>query len=84
MAEKYTIMKTSRYGNMGEANIKHIGTIMRKDVKRQDDVIRAVNESAAKEKPTQNEVIIYDLYLVKDNGDSNIIHSIEIEGKKSL
>lgn len=84
MAEKYTIIRTSRYGNVGEANIRQLASVMRRDIKRLDDLVRVCNEAAEKEKAATNEVIIYDLYHVKEDGESNIVHTIEVEGKKSI
>lgn len=77
MSEKYTIMRTSRYGHQG-SQIKQVYSIMRRDVKRQDDVISTCNQLASNDSPIVNETIIYDVYYNRENGDSDIIHTIEM------
>ena len=77
MAEKYTIMRTSRYGHHG-AQIKQVYSVMRRDVKRQDDVISTCNQLASADAPIVNETIIYDVYYNRENGESDIIHTVEM------
>ena len=83
MSEKYTIIRTSRYGHHG-ARVRQMGTMMRNDVKRTDDIVKICNDLASKDFAATNEVVIYDVVHNNEMGESNIIHTIEIEGKKSV
>ena len=76
-------MRTSRYGHEG-ASVMQVYSAMRRDIKRTDDIVRICSEMANREKATLNETIIYDVYKVQESGDSDIIHTIEVEGKKSI
>jgi hypothetical protein len=83
MAEKYSIMRTQRWGH-GNSTCKHMLSVMRSSVKKQDDIIRTCNEMISNDTPVPNETITYDLYLNRENGDSNIIHSVERDGGKAI
>jgi len=83
MAEQYTIIRTSRYGHQA-AKIRQLGTLMKKDVKRKDDVISACNEMASKDFAAKNEIVIYDVVHNNEMGESNIIHTVEIDGGESV
>jgi len=83
MPERYSVMRTSRYGNQG-ANVQQLYSVMRRDIKRTDDVIRVATDMANKDKPATNETIFYDVVLINDMGEQETIKSIEVEGKKSI
>lgn len=83
MSERYSVMRTSRYGNQG-ANVQQLYSVMRRDVKRTDDVIRVATDMANRDKPAVNETIFYDVVLINDMGEQETIRSIEVEGKKSI
>ena len=49
-----------------------------------DDVIRMANDMIAKEQPTTNEEIEYEVLCSRDNGSTEFIHRVEKKGKRSI
>lgn len=77
-----TITRKSDYGNMG-ASILPIQSFVGRE-KKKDDVIRMANEMISKERPVTNEVITYEVNITYENGETQCIHSVEAEGKRSI
>ena len=80
--ERFTITKTRRYGHQ-DTQISHIYSATREKTKR-DDVIRIANEMLSSEAVMTNEEIEYEVLLAYDNGETEFIHRVEKEGKKSI
>ena len=81
MADRFTITKTKRWGN-ADTQISNIFSTNRSKMKR-DDVIRMANELMTKEEVYTNETVEYEVLLSYDNGNTEFIHRVEKDGKKS-
>ena len=80
--ERLTIARTRRWGN-SSIQINNVYSAIRSKV-RMDDVIRMANDMIAKEQPTTNEEIEYEVLCSRDNGSTEFIHRVEKKGKRSL
>ena len=80
--ERFTITKTKRWGN-ASTEVYNVYSIASNKSKR-DDVIRIANELMAKEEVYTNEAVEYEVILAHDNGQSEFIHRVEKDGKKSI
>jgi hypothetical protein len=80
--ERFTITKTKRWGN-ASTEVYNVYSIARNKSKR-DDVIRIANELMSKEEVYTNEAVEYEVILAHDNGQSEFIHRVEKDGKKSI
>jgi len=79
--ERLTIARTRRWGN-SSIQINNVYSALRSKV-RMDDVIRMANDMIAKEQPTTNEEIEYEVLCSRDNGSTEFIHRVEKKGKRS-
>ncbi len=79
--ERLTIARTRRWGN-SSIQINNVYSAFRSKV-RMDDVIRMANDMIAKEQPTTNEEIEYEVLCSRDNGSTEFIHRVEKKGKRS-
>tara|TARA_R100000008_G_C3561847_1_gene156689 strand:- start:863 stop:1111 length:249 start_codon:yes stop_codon:yes gene_type:complete len=82
MADRFTITKTKRWGN-ADTQISNVFSTNRSQMKR-DDVIRMANELMTKEEVYTNETVEYEVLLSYDNGNTEFIHRVEKDGKKSV
>ena len=80
--ERFTITKTKRWGN-ADTQISNIFSTNRSEMKR-DDVIRIANDLMSKENVYTNETVEYEVLLSYDNGNTEFIHRVEKDGKKSI
>ena len=80
--ERLTIARTRRWGN-SSIQINNVYSTLRSKV-RMDDVIRMANDMIAKEQPTTNEEIEYEVLCSRDNGTTEFIHRVEKKGKRSI
>jgi len=80
--ERLTIARTRRWGN-SSIQINNVYSALRSKV-RMDDVIRMANDMIAKEQPTTNEEIEYEVLCSRDNGTTEFIHRVEKKGKRSI
>jgi|TARA_R110000823_G_scaffold308838_1_gene432630 hypothetical protein len=80
--DRFTITKTKRWGN-ASTEVHNVYSISRNKAKR-DDVIRMANDLITKETVYTNEQIEYEVILSYDNGNSEFIHRVEKDGKKSI
>ena len=80
--ERFTITKTKRWGN-SDTQISNIFSTNRSEMKR-DDVIRMANDLMSKESVYTNETVEYEVLLSYDNGNTEFIHRVEKDGKKSI
>jgi|TARA_Y100001951_G_C11178497_1_gene204502 hypothetical protein len=80
--ERLTIARTRRWGN-SSIQINNVYSAFRSKV-RMDDVIRMANDMIAKEQPTTNEEIEYEVLCSRDNGTTEFIHRVEKKGKRSI
>ena len=80
--ERLTIARTRRWGN-SSIQINNVYSALRSKV-RMDDVIRMANDMIAKEQPTTNEEIEYQVLCSRDNGTTEFIHRVEKKGKRSI
>ena len=80
--ERLTIARTRRWGN-SSIQIINVYSALRSKV-RMDDVIRMANDMIAKEQPTTNEEIEYEVLCSRDNGTTEFIHRVEKKGKRSI
>ncbi len=80
--ERFTITKTKRWGK-ASTEVYNVYSIARNKSKR-DDVIRIANELMSKEEVYTNEAVEYEVILAHDNGQSEFIHRVEKDGKKSI
>ena len=80
--ERLTIARTRRWGN-SSIQINNVYSAFRSKV-RMDDVIRMANDMIAKEQPTTNEEIEYEVLCSRDNGITEFIHRVEKKGKRSI
>ena len=76
-----TIARTRRWGN-SSIQINNVYSALRSKV-RMDDVVRMANDMIAKEQPTTNEEIEYEVLCSRDNGSTEFIHRVEKKGKRS-
>ena len=79
--ERLTIARTRRWGN-SSIQINNVYSALRSKV-RMDDVVRMANDMIAKEQPTMNEEIEYEVLCSRDNGSTEFIHRVEKKGKRS-
>jgi hypothetical protein len=77
-----TIARTRRWGN-SSIQINNVYSALRSKV-RMDDVVRMANDMIAKEQPTTNEEIEYEVLCSRDNGTTEFIHRVEKKGKRSI
>ena len=80
--ERFTITKTKRFGN-ADTQITNVFTTNRSQMKR-DKVISIANDMMSKEEVYTNETVEYEVLLSYDNGNTEFIHRVEKEGKKSI
>ncbi len=80
--ERLTIARTRRWGN-SSIQINNVYSALRSKV-RMDDVVRMANDMIAKEQPTTNEEIEYEVLCSRDNGSTEFIHRVEKKGKRSI
>ena len=80
--ERLTIARTRRWGN-SSIQINNVYSTLRSKV-RMDDVVRMANDMIAKEQPTTNEEIEYEVLCSRDNGTTEFIHRVEKKGKRSI
>ena len=80
--ERLTIARTRRWGN-SSIQINNVYSALRSKV-RMDDVVRMANDMIAKEQPTTNEEIEYEVLFSRDNGSTEFIHRVEKKGKRSI
>ena len=79
--ERLSIARTRRWGN-SSIQINNVYSALRSKV-RMDDVVRMANDMIAKEQPTTNEEIEYEVLCSRDNGSTEFIHRVEKKGKRS-
>ena len=79
--ERFTITKTKRFGN-ADTQITNVFTTNRSQMKR-DKVISIANDMMSKEEVYTNETVEYEVLLSYDNGNTEFIHRVEKDGKKS-
>ena len=80
--ERFTITKTKRFGN-ADTQITNVFTTNRSQMKR-DKVISIANDMMSKEEVYTNETVEYEVLLSYDNGNTEFIHRVEKDGKKSI
>ena len=80
--ERFTITKTKRWGN-ADTQITNVFTTNRSEMKR-DKVISLANEMMSQEEVYTNETVEYEVLLSYDNGNTEFIHRVEKDGKKSI
>ena len=80
--ERFTITKTKRFGN-ADTQITNVFTTNRSQMKR-DKVISIANDMMTKEEVYTNETVEYEVLLSYDNGNTEFIHRVEKDGKKSI
>ena len=80
--ERFTITKTKRWGN-ADTQITNVFTTNRSEMKR-DKVISLANEMMSQEEVYTNETVEYEVLLSYDNGNTEFIHRVEKDGKKSV
>ena len=80
--ERFTITKTKRFGN-ADTQITNVFTTNRSQMKR-DKVISIANDMMSKEEVYTNETVEYEVLLSYDNGNTEFIHRVEKDGKKSV
>ena len=80
--ERFTITKTKRFGN-ADTQITNVFTTNRSEMKR-DKVISIANDMMSKEEVYTNETVEYEVLLSYDNGNTEFIHRVEKDGKKSI
>ena len=80
--ERFTITKTKRWGN-ADTQITNVFTTNRSEMKR-DKVISIANDMMTKEEVYTNETVEYEVLLSYDNGNTEFIHRVEKDGKKSV
>ena len=80
--ERFTITKTKRFGN-ADTQITNVFTTNRSEMKR-DKVISLANEMMSQEEVYTNETVEYEVLLSYDNGNTEFIHRVEKDGKKSI
>ena len=80
--ERFTITKTKRFGN-ADTQITNVFTTNRSEMKR-DKVISLANEMMSQEEVYTNETVEYEVLLSYDNGNTEFIHRVEKDGKKSV
>ena len=80
--ERFTITKTKRWGN-ADTQITNVFTTNRSQMKR-DKVISIANDMMTKEEVYTNETVEYEVLLSYDNGNTEFIHRVEKDGKKSV
>ena len=80
--ERFTITKTKRFGN-ADTQITNVFTTNRSQMKR-DKVISIANDMMTKEEVYTNETVEYEVLLSYDNGNTEFIHRVEKDGKKSV
>ena len=80
--ERFTITKTKRWGN-ADTQITNVFPTNRSEMKR-DKVISLANEMMSQEEVYTNETVEYEVLLSYDNGNTEFIHRVEKDGKKSI
>ena len=80
--ERFTITKTKWWGN-ADTQITNVFTTNRSQMKR-DKVISLANEMMSQEEVYTNETVEYEVLLSYDNGNTEFIHRVEKDGKKSI
>ena len=80
--ERFTITRTRRWGN-ADTQISHMHSVSRSKSKR-DDVIRMANDMITKEQVHTNEQVEYEVLLAYENGETEFIHRVEKDGKRSI
>ena len=80
--DRFTVTKTKRWGN-ADTKISNVYSIGRNKARR-DDVIKIANDLITKEELYTNESVEFEVLLSYDNGNTEFIHRVEKEGKKSI
>ena len=80
--DRFTVTKTKRWGN-ADTQISNVYSIGRNKARR-DDVIKIANDLITKEQLYTNESVEFEVLLSYDNGNTEFIHRVEKEGKKSI
>tara|TARA_R110000851_G_scaffold327964_1_gene498086 strand:+ start:525 stop:773 length:249 start_codon:yes stop_codon:yes gene_type:complete len=82
MPERFTIVKTRRWGN-ASIDIATIASLERR-THSTDDAIRFANECMSNEKVFTNEEIEYEVILSRENGEQDFIHRVDKSGPRSI
>ena len=81
MPERFTIIKTRRWGNTS-IDIATVASIERR-THNTDDAVRLAN-NMSNEKPSVNEEIEYEVILSRENGTQEFIHRVDKKGTVSI
>lgn len=81
MIEKFTIMRTRRWGN-SHTEVSTAAVLM-KDKATADDARIMANNMLEAETVGTNVEIEYEVYHARENGEVNVIHRAENKGVKS-
>lgn len=82
MPERFTIIRTSRWGNT-ETNLQTMAVLERRKF-RNDDAVRMCNEMISKDNAGTNEELEYQVILSRENGEQEVIHSVDKKGTVSI
>jgi len=80
--DRFTVTKTKRWGN-ADTQISNVYSVNRNKARR-DDVIKIANDLITREELYTNESVEFEVLLTYDSGNTEFIHRVEKEGKKSL
>tara|TARA_Y100001938_G_scaffold134870_1_gene195850 strand:+ start:467 stop:712 length:246 start_codon:yes stop_codon:yes gene_type:complete len=80
--DRFTVTKTKRWGN-ADTQISNVYSVNRNKARR-DDVIKIANDMITREEVYTNESVEFEVLLTYDSGNTEFIHRVEKEGKKSL
>ena len=80
--DRFTVTKTKRWGN-ADTQISNVYSIGRNKARR-DDVIKIANDLITKEELYTNQSVEFEVLLSYDKGNTEFIHRVEKEGKKSI
>lgn len=82
MPERFTIIRTSRWGNSG-TDLQTMAVLERRKF-RNDDAIRMCNEMISKDNAGTNEELEYEVILSRENGEQEVIHRVDKKGTVSV
>jgi len=82
MPERFTIIRTSRWGNSG-TDLQTMAVLERRKF-RNDDAIRMCNEMISKDNAGINEELEYEVILSRENGEQEVIHRVDKKGTVSV
>ena len=80
--ERLTITRTRRWGN-SDIQINNVYSVPRTKTKI-DKVISMATDMIAKEPPSTNEEIEYEVIIARENGTQEFIHRVEKLGTRSI